>query len=317
MLDPMLFLQDAVCIYHKNCLDGFAAFWSFHRAQEDRVLNPVGIPFGHGDTIDLETITDKHVVIVDFSFKRATMRKIAARCKSLTVIDHHESAERELYGLEEELGEVYSWTPIKIIFDMEKSGALLTWEHFHKTPPPRIIELVSDGDLWRFEMAATRAVKAALFLYPFDLPTWDRLFGTSDADDNLHMLEREGIALLRKQDRDVIAMAKSMAYLTNFAGFEVPVANAPFTVASDLGNLLCKGHPFSVTYFRDSGGMYKVSLRSDKNDPTAQNVSRIAERFGGGGHRNAAGFLIRELDFERSAVWVPEPDKVLNESTNT
>ena len=42
--------------------------------------------------------------------------------------------------------------------------------------------------------------------------------------------------------------------------------------------------------FRETGsGEWKASLRSKG----AANVARIAEQFGGGGHRNAAGFSIK------------------------
>ena len=45
----------------------------------------------------------------------------------------------------------------------------------------------------------------------------------------------------------------------------------------------------AVVYMREVGpGEYRVSLRSKGNI----NVARVAEKFGGGGHRNAAGLRI-------------------------
>jgi phosphoesterase RecJ-like protein len=45
----------------------------------------------------------------------------------------------------------------------------------------------------------------------------------------------------------------------------------------------------AVVYMREVGAnVYRVSLRSKGNI----NVARVAEKFGGGGHRNAAGLTV-------------------------
>lgn len=58
--------------------------------------------------------------------------------------------------------------------------------------------------------------------------------------------------------------------------------------ASDIGNMLAIGKPFSATY-QETREYRKYSLRSEKG---GVDVSRIAAEFGGGGHENAAGFKI-------------------------
>lgn len=72
----------------------------------------------------------------------------------------------------------------------------------------------------------------------------------------------------------------------------------------------------AVIYMREIGsGSYRVSLRS-KGD---LNVAKIAERFGGGGHRNAAGLQIdgdwNEKEAELVAVVLQEIDRRLHEES--
>jgi nanoRNase/pAp phosphatase (c-di-AMP/oligoRNAs hydrolase) len=63
--------------------------------------------------------------------------------------------------------------------------------------------------------------------------------------------------------------------------------------SSDAGNLMAteyeQGKMFAATYIDGPKGRI-FSLRSTKD---GMDVSKIAERFGGGGHKNAAGFTIQ------------------------
>ena len=75
-------------------------------------------------------------------------------------------------------------------------------------------------------------------------------------------------------------------------GYAVPTVNSPI-LQSELGNYLCKDHPFAAFYHIDKDLGEVWSLRSDKNDLGAVDVSEIAKSFGGGVHKNAAGFYLR------------------------
>lgn len=71
-------------------------------------------------------------------------------------------------------------------------------------------------------------------------------------------------------------------------GFDVPVANLPYTLSSDAGHEMAKGQPFAACYWDTPDGRV-FSLRSA---PDGQDVSAIAKQYGGGGHRAAAGFKV-------------------------
>ena len=72
-------------------------------------------------------------------------------------------------------------------------------------------------------------------------------------------------------------------------GNEVPLCNCPPMFASEVGHWLLEENPFApfAATYSDQGKSRGYSLRS-RDDRL--NVSEIARKFGGGGHRNAAGF---------------------------
>ncbi|MEJ2308928.1 MAG: DHHA1 domain-containing protein [Gammaproteobacteria bacterium] len=266
-------------IYHGGCQDGFGAAWSVWKRHGDGYDYHPGIH--HEPPPD---VSGRDLVLADFSYPLDIMRQLIAEAASITIIDHHVSAARELQPLLD-AGEIEG------IFDMEKSGAMLTWEWFHPgETAPQLLEYIQDRDLYRFALPDSRAISSALFSWPQDFATWDRLMA-----GDLEQLRQDGIAIERKQQRDIQALVRSGTRRMQLAGHEVPALNVPYTMASDAGNLLAQDEPFAVCYWDDADGRV-FSLRS-----VAQgvDVSEIARAFGGGGHRHAAGF---RLAFEEAAA---------------
>lgn len=271
-------------IYHGGCQDGFGSAWA--------VWKKHGNGFDYYPGIHREPppdVTGRDIVLADFSYPLDIMQRMIPDAGSITIIDHHVSAARELQPLLD-AGEIDG------IFDMQKSGAMLTWEWFHPgEPAPRLLEYIQDRDLYRFELPDSRAISSALFSWPQDFEIWDRLMG-----GDLEELRQDGIAIERKHQRDIRALIKSGTRRMQLLNHEVPVINVPFTMASDAGNLLAQDAPFAVCYWDDSNGCV-FSLRSGAQ---GVDVSEIARSFGGGGHRHAAGF---SLSFE-------EAEKLLGQS---
>lgn len=258
-------------LYHGNCYDGFAAAWvAWKYYSKDCEFFPVlyGNP--------LPEIEDgARVFILDFSYHREQLISLASRC-TVTVLDHHKSAEADLKGLH------------FCRFDMNKSGAMLAWEYFClpdlTTGPPRLIEYIQDRDLWKFELPESMEVSIALRACPFDFDIWDGLMQES----NFKHLVRDGIAMKKLQDQFVEIMCKQ-AVFANVGGHSVPCVNA--TIAfSECGDYLCKKFkdaPFSAYYLDRSDGNRQWGLRSRGDF----DVSEIAKLYGGGGHKAAAGFV--------------------------
>jgi nanoRNase/pAp phosphatase (c-di-AMP/oligoRNAs hydrolase) len=75
-----------------------------------------------------------------------------------------------------------------------------------------------------------------------------------------------------------------------FEGYDVPIVNAPYLNISELVGELSKGHPFAMGWFQRADGKYQYSLRSRM--PEGIDVSELAKKYGGGGHKHAAGFTL-------------------------
>lgn len=261
--------QEVVCIYHANCLDGIAAawvVWDYYRTKGENITLFPGL-YGKPLPPDLK---GKKVVIVDFSYKRADIEWLLANT-DLTLLDHHKTAKDDLAGL--------------VDIDMNYSGAVLAWRHFHPgVPVPTELEFVQDNDLHKFMFTHTRAWVAAAFSYPRTVEAFDELVNHRNRDE----LITEGKALLRNQATGIREISKS-ARPFSIDGVKGVVVNANYMFSADIGTLHEKDYEF-VACYRDELEHRVYSLRSAKE--TGADVSAIAETFGGGGHTNAASFKI-------------------------
>lgn len=277
-----------LCIYHANCADGFGAAWAVRAALGDSVeFYPGTYQSPPPD------VCGRTVILVDFSYKRPVLDQMARDAQSILILDHHKSAAEDLAGLPEPppLGpDMRGWMPESGVFarfDMAHSGARLAWDHFHAAPPPRLIAHIEDRDLWRFSLPGTREIQAAIFSHPYDFHAWDELMCSFDfAGDSI--LLREGAAIERKHHKDVAELVQVCRRRMNIGGYDVWVASLPYTLASDAAHLMANGEPFSGCYWDTSE--YRIfGLRSNDD---GIDVAEVAVRYGGGGHRNAAGFSV-------------------------
>lgn len=266
-----------IVLYHANCLDGFgAAFAAFLRFREDDKSLCDFFAAAYGE--EMPECAGRDVYLLDFSYRRPELKELCNKAKSVTIIDHHITAQNDLEGLDKEHDN------LEIIFDMEKSGAVLAWEYFHSEDMPKIFLYIQDRDIWRNEFKETNDVYAALMARPFDFLWWSDLISSKEMQ--VSILE-EGRAINRYRNR-MIESYKKRVVIADIAGFMVPVVNCPGVIASDLLGELAEGNPFAAGY-QDIGTRRNWSLRSTD---AGEDVANIAEKLGGGGHRNAAGFTM-------------------------
>ncbi|HEY6537757.1 MAG TPA: phosphoesterase [Candidatus Dormibacteraeota bacterium] len=247
-------------IYHGDCPDGFgAAFAAWKRYGDDADY----VPVSHGDPPP--KTRGRHVLMADFAYDRSTTERMAEGSASLVVLDHHRSAASDLADLP------------YCVFDMDRSGAVMAWQYLHEEAVPALLQYVQDRDLWRHAMPESAEVSAALRAHDFDFKTWDSI--------DVEQLRVEGRALLRYQHRMVERVA-AHALMVDILGTVVPTVNSS-VLQSEIGDVLAAGHPFAGVWWQGSGDAARWSLRST---PGGVDVSLIAARYGGGGHRTAAGF---------------------------
>ena len=277
-----------VLITHKNCTDGtFSALVAKKFCIDNGLPEPTIIFEQYGNGIRQysdEVIRNKDVIMCDFSYDRETIIDLHDNVtKSFVVLDHHASAEKELAGLD------------YCTFDMKKSGAMLMWDYFYsEQQAPRIVEYVQDRDIWKWELENSKEFSAGLNLhkdfnllqdYDIDYVFSDKLTDTCVKEGNAILAYQRTV--IDKVVRGTLNKKGRTAgiVLYNIGGHEVPVINST-NLISEIGNELSKDNPFSAQYFFTNHEEIVFSLRSQ---PGGVDVSEVAKRYGGGGHKAAAG----------------------------
>jgi oligoribonuclease NrnB/cAMP/cGMP phosphodiesterase (DHH superfamily) len=269
-------------LFHGNCYDGFTAAWI---ARNAGVPEQNLIPCHYGGKSFPDVPSEAKVLMVDFSYDRPILQVMKDSIDDLIVLDHHRTAEAQLHGLD--------WA----YFDMEESGASLAWKFFHPDQAvPRFVDYIREHDLWRFELPNSAQIRAYIRSYEMDFEAWDRLNTTIVMDTVVAV--REGYAIERGQAAAVSAMVEQ-AVMIKVGGHTVPVVNATIYF-SEVATRLLKLHPeaqFAAYYMDRADGMRQWGMRSNPDF----DCSKVAKRYGGGGHQQAAGFTTevpKQLDME-------------------
>jgi oligoribonuclease NrnB/cAMP/cGMP phosphodiesterase (DHH superfamily) len=268
-------VKKPMLIYHGGCADGFGAAWCFWHVFKDKFEYFEG---NYGKPVP--DVTGRDVYLVDFSYPRDVMEGILLAANHVVFIDHHISALQDLVDME----------GLEYYVDLNRSGAMLAWDYLAEnlllpSACPQLLRHIQDRDLWKFKIEDTRVITAALFSYDYDFKVWDNLMLCPNM---LDIMYHEGVAIERLHKKHVDSYIKASERRLVIAGHNVPVVNAPYTYASDIGNILSEGEPFAATYY-DSQDRRVFSLRSKDG---GLNVSEVAADFGGGGHLRAAGFSV-------------------------
>lgn len=260
-------------LYHKNCSDGLGAALAVRLyLWEKGLLEQAEFQtVQYGDVAP--DVTGKHVYVVDFSFPREQLLRMKEQAASLVVIDHHKTAAADLADLD------------FCIFDMDKAGCVLTWEYLYpRTPLPDLFLYLQDRDLWQWKLPQSREVSAALRSHKPFFDVWEKFLTPKAVEE----LKAEGGAILRYQQREIEAALSRPVETVEIGGYRVPCVNCTHLI-SELGNELAQGQPFAALYFDTTDGKRVFSLRSTDE---GIDVAEVAKKYGGGGHRNAAGFSV-------------------------
>jgi oligoribonuclease NrnB/cAMP/cGMP phosphodiesterase (DHH superfamily) len=263
-------------IHHGDCPDGFGAAWWLGKAIE---VDHDVVAAKYTDPADVEACADRHVYIVDFCYPAEELDEIAGVCRTLTVLDHHQTAETWL--TESKLtvfSDVHHLCDVNelggdkamAVLDRERSGVGLVSTFVRRWrgwDAPEFLTHIQDRDLWRFDNVDTPAVFAAVTSRPYTVDAWDE-----------------------------------MAAMTTESLVEVWCAASPYAIGSDVAGELAKRDPeLFAAYFVQYGDRRRFGLRST---PAGMDVAALAETCGGGGHRHASGFerptVTREVVLPRS-----------------
>jgi hypothetical protein len=279
----MKHFEPDMVVYHRDCWDGLVAAWATGARDAEFVSA------AYGD--EPPNVSGRKVAVVDFSYPRDILLEMRAQAGELVVLDHHKTAMEDLKGLD------------FCEFDMNRSGARMAWDwaapgRHGRNPIPPLVHYVEDRDLWKFALSSSREISA--WIASHSIPELEKnMAGLAHLDHVLKTARREAVAeggaILRDQQK-VIERSLRGAHIIHWTigalgkTFRVNCVNCTVLQSEVAGRLaLADGADCGGVWLAGKDGKVHWSLRS--TDEKAD-VSKIAAEFGGGGHRNAAGFSV-------------------------
>ncbi len=288
-------------IYHANCNDGFCCAYLIHKKYNLPIENFV--PMNYAGTLDQTGWEEgEEVWIVDFSFPN--MKDYINKYK-VTWIDHHITAKEQYDSIEA------STFPLDrcptCVFDINHSAAWLV-NKFLGNDDNILVNYVQDRDLWQWKLFNSREISEYISIQPKTLEpetfkAWDRL--ETDLQHRMDKVKLVGyyltLAIDRKIEEAVKHAQSGFFTVPGFGTFKIGIVNST-VYFSEIAGQLAEDNDFGICWWFD--GKYQYSLRSKGN----MDVSKVAKAFGGGGHKNAAGFESDKLIYTQTSK-IPEASK--------
>jgi oligoribonuclease NrnB/cAMP/cGMP phosphodiesterase (DHH superfamily) len=240
------------------------------------------------------------VYIVDYSLSPEEMEQLHEITTDIIWIDHHVSAIQklkdlpfEVVGIRNEEGIAGCMLCYIYLFCMtdEDGKVIKEFNPDMVKNAPEYVKLISDQDVWKFEYGE----RTKLFNLGFGLSDynpcdteWNTLWSNPDSVNDLI---EEGKIVKRFRDRLAKDYCGSKGFECVFEDHPTFAMNiaAINNVNSSWFDSLKKSYDI-LMMFSYNGLKWSYSLYSDKVD-----VSQIATKYGGGGHKGASGFQHDEL----------------------
>lgn len=281
-----------ICFYHRADHDGQTSAAIVRRKYPECKL--IGVDYSDA-TFPWDIINQNDTIImVDFSLKPVDRMIHMSKKGRFIWIDHHVSAikEAESAGFQPE--------GLRVI---GKSGCELTWEFFFPDQQiPRVIHHLGRYDVFDLSDPITLPFHYGmekLQTDPMDDIFWKDIFEDNDAF--FFKTLEEGQVIFDYCAKKDAGFAKSQSFVSYIDGHKGIFLNGardsltfyevwdPKEYAMMVG-FSCKGDTISVSLYADGSGL---------------DVSKIAGKYGGGGHAGASGFTIT-TDHPLAEVFFPK-----------
>ncbi len=266
--------KNIIILYHGDCSDGFSGAWTAWKKFGDKA-EYIGVQYKNPVPAGL---VDKEIYLIDFAYKLEQMQKLMAENKRVTSIDHHISAEPVI-----KLTKNYS-------FDNKHSGCVLAWQYFHpKKAVPKFLLYVEDNDIGKWSMKNSEEILAYARIEEKTFKNWDGLVRKIENVKSRNQILALGAAIKKFENYVVDGLVERKAEIVEFEGIQALCVNSP-SFPTNIGRAIVKKMPpIGIIWNKEPGGIY-VSLRSNG----VADVSKMAGKYGGGGHKAAAGFFIKD-----------------------
>lgn len=276
--------------YHRGDLDGVCSGAILKKCLGDRI-ELYGVEYG--DKINLDEVVSQGdlVYVVDFCFEPFSRMIELSKKVDLIWIDHHVSSMKEAEAAEVEfrgvLGDVKN----------SKSAALLLWEYFHPNKTiPKGIELISLFDTWQHEFKSEildfyKGLETNTGL-SVESQSWEHIF-----DNRLEYIQSmvvSGNVINKYITSNNRQYSIEHAFETEFDGYKAIVINKGFGGSMAFDAVWDEDkYDIMIAFSRKYNKVWKFSLYTTKKNV---DCSAIAQKWGGGGHKGAAGFELEDIE---------------------
>lgn len=289
-------------IYHAGCSDGHSA-----AAVADLFLDPKPQFLALPPSPESVDVAGKSVLVLDLSFNKKQTLHMIETASSFLVIDHHKTSRDALQDIPEE----------NKMFDMNKCGATLTWTYFYtnsraqygpkytptifvKSPDdyiPTFLQYVESRDIWTQCFPLTNEVFE--ITHPWSRESFDQFQQLMIDCTEFKKVLAQAEAIKEYKDCQIATIVnRKVTILTAEIEGKLRVVayyNTPLYL-SEAGNEILKRYPFvdfACNMQYDIG--HEETYVSFRSEDSRIDVSELAKKLGGGGHRNAAGAKLPAL----------------------
>jgi len=278
-----------ICLHH-NDLDGKCAAAIVLKANPECECFEVN----YDKPLPIDLINDgEQIVIVDFTPNtKKDFQSILDKANGDVIwIDHHQKNIEKYPEFDDILG---------IRADTTPSGAFLTWNYFFPdTVAPSSVAFVSDYDTWTHVFPESKHLNAGMCVYPSQPQSdmWKDLLDLGPAARSLlNEIVDKGKIIMGYQACRAKDYLQQIGYEVKFMEYKTIVCNIGRVNSMFFDSIKDNYDIFMPYYF--NGRQWVVSMYTERDDI---NLASIAQQFGGGGHKKAAGMVVDYLPFEKEA----------------
>lgn len=312
-------MTEKAIIYHDKCNDGFCSMCVAMKKFGNPNITKLAANYHQEHEIfnAIEDLKGKDIVFVDFSFPPEIMEELLPHVNSVQVLDHHKTTLEKYNEFFIHTKNGFSIAKFQdkceVILDMNRSGALVTWDYLFETPAPRMVKYISDADLYQFKDKDTIPFISRLSIEDYDEKEWTRLLEASN--DEINTLIKEGGLLAKQFDnlcKTFVDNSRPIKLEVNGKIYfgDLSLCGGSSSIRSRVGELLYeKNGTFAALVSKWTPEEVSVSLRSSNKGN--YNVREIAEFFGGGGHDSASAFKTTMEKWNEHMSYVTKNEKKL------
>lgn len=291
------------CFYHSQDLDG----WASGAIVKHKFPEVEMFPINYGDEFPWDEINKNDIIyMVDFSLKADEMDRLNNFVdQNLIWIDHHIGAIRDYEN------HPMRYLAILGVRDSSVAACELTWNYlFPNKKVPSHVRLLSLYDTWKhndkeFDWNFIEAFEYGFKNISFDPKDpegwqsfnsgWKRFFDIADyialLADYVINIAKDGKNIQHYIESRFESELKSRSFVVEWEGYRCLIVNSDSHVVNYITrSSLFSGRDVAINFNNVQNKYWVVNLRAVRDDI---DLSELTKKYGGGGHKSAAGFTWR------------------------